>query len=41
VVVVRAVRSLSRTRLLQRLGMADATTMANVQEILVALLGLP
>jgi len=41
VVVVRAVRSLSRARLLRRLGMADAPTMASVQEILVALLGLP
>jgi len=41
VVVVRAVRNLSRTRLLQRLGAADASLMAGVQEILVALLGLP
>jgi len=41
VVVVRAVRSISPTRLLKRLGMADAATMAGVQEILVALLGLP
>jgi len=41
VVVVRAVRSLSRTRLLLRLGLADAPIMATVQDILVALLGLP
>jgi len=41
VVVVRAVRSLAPTRLLQRLGKVDASTMTNVQDILVALLGLP
>ena len=41
VVVVRAIRGMSRTRLIRRLGVVDALTLASVQDILSALLDLP
>ena len=41
VIVVRALRGMSRTRLVRRLGAVDAVTLASVQEILAALLDLP
>ncbi|MCL2316986.1 MAG: type II toxin-antitoxin system PemK/MazF family toxin [Actinomycetia bacterium] len=41
VIVVRAIRGMSRTRLVRRLGAVDAATLTNVQEILAALLDLP
>ena len=41
VAVCRGVRAVSRTRLLRRLGKADAATMRAVEEALALVLGLP
>ena len=41
VVVARALRSLSRDRLLQPLGRVDESVLSEVKEILAALLDLP
>lgn len=41
VAVCRGVRAISRTRLLRRVGSADAATMCAVEEALALVLGLP